>query len=128
MKLSSPSRGVFNNNKIHIVCATNLIGDCRNLQDLNISNCKYIDDDIIKIITTGCPTLLYVNMSRNEVSDASIRYLSRYWIKWNIFFVLVDLLVFITRKNLARIDYWSLQPYRGNTCIWETWKALELRH
>ena len=92
VRMSSPSGRMFNSymkttlNMTDIVYMTILIGDCRNLQDLNISNCKYINDDVIKIITTGCPTLLYVNMSRNEVSDASIRYLSRYWIKKFVFF------------------------------------------
>ncbi|XP_057295993.1 dynein regulatory complex subunit 6-like isoform X1 [Hydractinia symbiolongicarpus] len=53
------------------------IGDCRNLQDLNISNCPNVSDEIIKEITVGCPSLLYVNMSRTEISDASLRHLSR---------------------------------------------------
>lgn len=55
-----------------------ILGDCRNLQDLNISNCANVSDEVIKEITVGCPSLLYVNMSRTEISDASLRYLSRY--------------------------------------------------
>lgn len=136
VRMSSPSGRMFNSymkttlNMIDIVYLTILIGDCRNLQDLNISNCKYINDDVIKIITTGCPTLLYVNMSRNEVSDASIRYLSRYWIKIYVFFVLVAMLVVIKREKSSQ--NWLLKFAALLSRHWvytrETRKAPELRH
>lgn len=53
------------------------IGDCRNLQDLNISSCEGISDEFIRDVTNGCQSLLYVNMSRTSISDAALRYLSR---------------------------------------------------
>lgn len=53
------------------------IGDCHNLQDLNVSYCQTVDDQIMKDISAGCASLLYVNMAHTNISDASIRYLSR---------------------------------------------------
>ena len=66
---------LFSTTKLYIFF---LIGDCRNLQDLNISSCEGVDDDVIRDISVGCPTLLYMNMSRTEISDASLRNLSRF--------------------------------------------------
>lgn len=54
-----------------------MIADCKNLQDLNLSQCKAVADDVIKEISLGCSSLLYVNISDTEISDASLRYLSR---------------------------------------------------
>jgi len=54
-----------------------MIGDCKNLQDLNLSQCKAVCDDVIKDITVGCPSLLYINLSDTEISDASLRHISR---------------------------------------------------
>ena len=53
------------------------IGDCRNLQDINMSECVGITDDVVRDIASGCASLLYVNVSYTEISDASLRYLSR---------------------------------------------------
>eukprot|EP00794_Sanderia_malayensis_P006047 gene6047-6749_t len=53
------------------------IGECRNLQDLNISFCKGVTDDVIKEIAIGCASLLYLNMSNCHISDAALRSLSR---------------------------------------------------
>ncbi|XP_070559543.1 F-box and leucine-rich repeat protein 13-like isoform X2 [Ptychodera flava] len=53
------------------------IGQCRNLQDLNISECTGVNDDMMKEIAEGCSTLLYLNMSHTLVSDATLRVLAR---------------------------------------------------
>jgi F-box/leucine-rich repeat protein 13 len=53
------------------------IGQCQNLQDLNLSECKGITDDAIKCIATGCSGLFYLNMSYCYVTDSIIRILTR---------------------------------------------------
>lgn len=78
------------------------ISGCRNIQDLNISECKnltvfiafffnilrawtklnylfmILKDDLVNIITNGCVILLYLNLSFNEnLTDSTVRYLSK---------------------------------------------------
>ncbi|XP_006822465.2 F-box and leucine-rich repeat protein 13-like [Saccoglossus kowalevskii] len=53
------------------------IGQCKNLQDLNISECSGVNDDMMKDIAEGCSILLYLNISHTNIADASLRVLSR---------------------------------------------------
>ena len=65
--------------KIIIIKFSNVFSaDCKNLQDLNLSQCKSVGDDIIKELSVGCSSLLYLNISNTDISDASLRYISRY--------------------------------------------------
>jgi F-box/leucine-rich repeat protein 13 len=54
------------------------ISSCKNLQDLNLSECLAVNDEAIKIITAGCHILLYLNLSYTEVTDQSFRSLARH--------------------------------------------------
>ncbi|XP_048863307.1 dynein regulatory complex subunit 6 [Brienomyrus brachyistius] len=50
---------------------------CRNLLELNISECKAVNDETVRVIVEGCPSLLYLNLSHTAVTDTTIRNLSR---------------------------------------------------
>ncbi|CAF0811974.1 unnamed protein product [Adineta steineri] len=54
------------------------ISSCKNLQDLNLSECPSVDDESIKIITGGCHILLYLNLSHTSVTNHSFRHLARH--------------------------------------------------
>ncbi|XP_056429459.1 dynein regulatory complex subunit 6 isoform X2 [Hyla sarda] len=54
------------------------IGECRNLQDLNLSECRNVNEEAIKVICEGCPALLYLNLSHTEITNTTIRAMSRY--------------------------------------------------
>jgi len=54
------------------------ISSCKNLQDLNLSECSTVDDESIKMITNGCHILLYLNLSHTAVTDQSFRSLARH--------------------------------------------------
>ena len=47
-------------------------------QLLIFSVCGCFQDEVMKDIAVGCSSLLYLNLSHCNVSDASLRYLSRY--------------------------------------------------
>lgn len=49
------------------------VSECRNLQDLNLSECTSLDDDTLKIVTRGCQILLYLNIAHTNLTDASLR-------------------------------------------------------
>nr|XP_057932096.1 F-box and leucine-rich repeat protein 13 isoform X1 [Doryrhamphus excisus] len=53
------------------------ISECRNLQELNVSECFNITDDMIQSIVEGCNYLLYLNISSTLVTDLSLKELSR---------------------------------------------------
>ncbi|XP_075713437.1 F-box and leucine-rich repeat protein 13 isoform X2 [Rhinoderma darwinii] len=54
------------------------IGECRNLQDLNLSECRNLNEEAIRVICEGCPALLYLNISLTDITNATIRVMSRY--------------------------------------------------
>ncbi|XP_021365051.1 F-box/LRR-repeat protein 13-like isoform X4 [Mizuhopecten yessoensis] len=54
------------------------ISECRNLQDLNLSECKGLNDEHMKVVAKGCKILLYLNISHTGVTDASLRTISKY--------------------------------------------------
>ncbi|XP_061899111.1 F-box and leucine-rich repeat protein 13-like [Entelurus aequoreus] len=53
------------------------IGECRNLQELNVSECFNITDAMIQSIVEGCNCLLYMNISSTLLTDLSLKELSR---------------------------------------------------
>ncbi|CAL1538996.1 unnamed protein product [Lymnaea stagnalis] len=53
------------------------VSDCRNLQDLNLSECTGLDDDALKIVTKGCRILLYLNLAHTNLTDASLRAINK---------------------------------------------------
>lgn len=53
------------------------VGECRNLQELNVSECYNITDMMIQKITEGCPCLLYLNLSCTYITNKALRELSR---------------------------------------------------
>ncbi|XP_059176773.1 F-box and leucine-rich repeat protein 13-like [Physella acuta] len=55
----------------------NSVSDCRNLQDLNLSECGGLDDDAFKTVTKGCRILLYLNIAHTNLTDASLRAINK---------------------------------------------------
>ncbi|XP_029103126.1 dynein regulatory complex subunit 6 [Scleropages formosus] len=53
------------------------VGECRNLQELNLSECSGADDESVRVILEGCPALLYLNLSHTPITDSTLRSLSR---------------------------------------------------
>ncbi|KAM8972109.1 F-box and leucine-rich repeat protein 13 [Pelodytes ibericus] len=53
------------------------ISECKNLQDLNVSECQSLNDESMRIICEGCPALLYLNLSHTDVTNTSLRVMSR---------------------------------------------------
>uniref|UniRef100_A0A1I8J322 F-box domain-containing protein n=1 Tax=Macrostomum lignano TaxID=282301 RepID=A0A1I8J322_9PLAT len=54
------------------------IGACRNLQDVNLSECASLTDDAVGQIVQGCPLLIYVNLSFTGISDNSLRLVAKH--------------------------------------------------
>ncbi|KAG7455839.1 hypothetical protein MATL_G00245230 [Megalops atlanticus] len=52
-------------------------GDCRNLQELNLSQCTNVNDEAVGKIVEGCSALLYLNLSYTAITNSSFRALSR---------------------------------------------------
>ncbi|KAM7003476.1 F-box and leucine-rich repeat protein 13 [Tautogolabrus adspersus] len=52
-------------------------GACRNLQELNMSECVNVTDKIVQRIVEACPCLLYLNLSCTHITNKSLRELSR---------------------------------------------------
>ncbi|XP_062437641.1 F-box and leucine-rich repeat protein 13 isoform X3 [Rhea pennata] len=53
------------------------ISECKNLQDLNLSECQGLNDDSMRLISEGCPSLLYLNLSYTDITNGTLRLLSR---------------------------------------------------
>ncbi|XP_048015444.1 dynein regulatory complex subunit 6 isoform X1 [Megalobrama amblycephala] len=53
------------------------ISQCRNLQELNLSECLNVNDENMKMILEGCHSLLYLNLAFTHITNATIRVLSR---------------------------------------------------
>lgn len=54
------------------------IGECRNLQELNLSNIQTVNADVINDIGAGCQNLLYLNLSGCWFTDGAMRMLASY--------------------------------------------------
>nr|XP_046250511.1 dynein regulatory complex subunit 6 isoform X3 [Scatophagus argus] len=53
------------------------ISECRNLQELNMSECVNVTDVMVQRIVEGCPCLLYLNLSCTLITNETLRELSR---------------------------------------------------
>ncbi|XP_075870871.1 F-box and leucine-rich repeat protein 13 [Nelusetta ayraudi] len=53
------------------------ICECKNLQELNLSQCDNVTDLMMQNIVDGCAGLLYLNLSCTLITDVTIRELSR---------------------------------------------------
>ncbi|XP_074920675.1 F-box and leucine-rich repeat protein 13 isoform X2 [Chelonoidis abingdonii] len=53
------------------------ISECKNLQDLNVSECQGLNDESMRLISEGCPALLYLNLSYTDITNGTLRLLSR---------------------------------------------------
>ena len=53
------------------------VRECRNLQDLNMSECLTLNDDTLKQVAEGCRILLYLNVSHTNITDASLRVIGK---------------------------------------------------
>ncbi|XP_055078559.1 dynein regulatory complex subunit 6 [Periophthalmus magnuspinnatus] len=53
------------------------VSECRNLQELNLSECSNITDVMVQKLTKGCPGLLYLNLSATNITNQALRELSR---------------------------------------------------
>ncbi|XDV52965.1 hypothetical protein PO909_021596 [Leuciscus waleckii] len=53
------------------------ISQCRNLQELNLSECQNVNDENMKMILEGCHSLLYLNLAFTHITNGTIRVLSR---------------------------------------------------
>ncbi|NXP75009.1 DRC6 protein, partial [Ramphastos sulfuratus] len=51
------------------------IGECKNLQDLNLSECQGLSDESMRLISEGCRALLYLNLSYTDITDRTLRLL-----------------------------------------------------
>ncbi|KAI7812025.1 putative F-box/LRR-repeat protein 13, partial [Triplophysa rosa] len=53
------------------------ISQCKNLQELNLSECPNVNDEIIKMILEGCHSLLHINLAFTYITNTTIQALSR---------------------------------------------------
>nr|XP_020469743.1 F-box/LRR-repeat protein 13 isoform X2 [Monopterus albus] len=53
------------------------ISECRNLQEVNVSECFNVTDMLVQRIVEGCPCLLYLNLSHTLITNETLRELSR---------------------------------------------------
>ncbi|KAJ6666299.1 hypothetical protein lerEdw1_000571 [Lerista edwardsae] len=53
------------------------IGHCKNLQELNVSECQGLNDELMRLVSEGCPALLYLNLSHTDITNGTLRLLSR---------------------------------------------------
>ncbi|CAJ1056933.1 dynein regulatory complex subunit 6 [Xyrichtys novacula] len=53
------------------------ISGCRNLQELNVSECGNVTDKMVQRIVEGCPSLLYLNLSCTSIKNKTLKELSR---------------------------------------------------
>nr|XP_020840115.1 F-box/LRR-repeat protein 13 [Phascolarctos cinereus] len=52
-------------------------GQCKNLQELNVSECEGLNDEVMRYVSEGCPALTHLNIAHTEISNRTLRLLSR---------------------------------------------------
>ncbi|XP_041852573.1 dynein regulatory complex subunit 6 isoform X2 [Melanotaenia boesemani] len=69
---------------LNLRCCTSLkwpslkfISECKNLQELNMSECFNVTDAVVQRIVDGCPSLLYLNISCTFITNKTLEELSR---------------------------------------------------
>nr|XP_044991759.1 dynein regulatory complex subunit 6 isoform X2 [Jaculus jaculus] len=53
------------------------VGHCKNLQELNVSDCTSLTDESMRLISEGCPGILYLNLSNTTITNRTMRLLPR---------------------------------------------------
>ncbi|XP_007943388.1 dynein regulatory complex subunit 6 [Orycteropus afer afer] len=53
------------------------VSHCRNLQELNVSDCTTLTDESMRHISEGCPGVLYLNLSNTAITNRTMRLLPR---------------------------------------------------
>ncbi|CAH7472892.1 Fbxl13 [Phodopus roborovskii] len=56
-----------------------LVSHCKNLQELNVSDCQFLTDESMRHISEGCPGVLYLNLSNTTITNRTMRLLPRYF-------------------------------------------------
>lgn len=62
----------------HSPSNNSLFLQCRNLQDLNLSDCQQIRDAGIKAVAEGCTSLIYLNLACCSITDLSLKFLAKH--------------------------------------------------
>uniref|UniRef100_A0A452DRV1 F-box and leucine-rich repeat protein 13 n=1 Tax=Capra hircus TaxID=9925 RepID=A0A452DRV1_CAPHI len=52
---------------------------CKNLQELNVSDCPSLTDESMRYISESCPGVLYLNLSNTVITNRTMRLLPRYF-------------------------------------------------
>ncbi|XP_033049564.1 dynein regulatory complex subunit 6 isoform X2 [Trachypithecus francoisi] len=55
------------------------VSHCRNLQELNVSDCPTFTDESMRHISEGCPGVLYLNLSNTTITNRTMRLLPRHF-------------------------------------------------
>uniref|UniRef100_A0A8C6RPK8 F-box and leucine-rich repeat protein 13 n=1 Tax=Nannospalax galili TaxID=1026970 RepID=A0A8C6RPK8_NANGA len=55
------------------------ISHCKNLQELNVSDCASLTDESMRHISEGCPEVLYLNLSNTTITNRTMRLLPRHF-------------------------------------------------
>ncbi|XP_023363192.1 F-box/LRR-repeat protein 13 [Otolemur garnettii] len=55
------------------------VSACKNLQELNVSDCSTLTDESMRQISEGCPGVLYLNLSNTNITNRTMRLLPRYF-------------------------------------------------
>ncbi|NXK50702.1 DRC6 protein, partial [Chauna torquata] len=53
------------------------ISECKNLQDLNLSECQELNNESMRLISEGCRALLYLNLSYTNITNGTLQLFSR---------------------------------------------------
>nr|KAF6469411.1 F-box and leucine rich repeat protein 13 [Molossus molossus] len=52
---------------------------CKNLQELNVSDCPTLTDESMRHISEGCPGVLFLNLSNTTITNRTMRLLPRHF-------------------------------------------------
>ncbi|XP_054548485.1 dynein regulatory complex subunit 6 isoform X2 [Talpa occidentalis] len=55
------------------------VGLCKNLQELNVSDCSTVTDESMRYISESCPGVLYLNLSNTTITNRTMRLLPRHF-------------------------------------------------
>ncbi|KAM5236427.1 F-box and leucine-rich repeat protein 13 [Ctenodactylus gundi] len=55
------------------------VSHCKNLQELNVSDCPTLTDESMKHISEGCPGILCLNLSNTTITNRTMRLLPRHF-------------------------------------------------
>ncbi|XP_073921010.1 F-box and leucine-rich repeat protein 13 [Castor canadensis] len=56
------------------------VSHCKNLQELNVSDCPSLTDESMRYISEGCPGVLYLNLSNTAITNKTMRLLPRHFL------------------------------------------------